>query len=60
MKTEVFCKNFVSEPYYKNDLVGNMSFKDVFHPWSWVEQQTGSAAINFGSAGIDTWWHSKR
>lgn len=25
-------KNSVSEPYYKNDLVGNMSFKDVFHP----------------------------
>lgn len=32
MKMEGFCKNSVSEPYYKNDLVGNMSFKDVFHP----------------------------
>lgn len=29
---EGFCKNSVSEPYNKNDLVGNMSFKDVFHP----------------------------
>ena len=32
MKIEDFCKNSVNEPYNKNDLVGNMSFYDAFHP----------------------------